>query len=109
MIIHQNEGNELGAAAVKSIVNTFQEDLTMSVFATKNLIDPTILEQEAGMGLGETESIGQNESTSSREYYTIGMAVMTVLYLATAIGSLAFREKPSHALTRAILSSDTRW
>src|SRR5690625_4159178 len=63
MIIHQNEGNELGAAAVKSIVNTFQEDLTMSVFATKNLIDPTILEQEAGMGFGETESIGQNEST----------------------------------------------
>ncbi|MEI3612551.1 ABC transporter permease [Pseudogracilibacillus sp. SO30301A] len=107
--VYENEAKELGAAAVKSVVESFQEQLTMSVFALTNQIDPTVLEVSAEQSLGTIEPIGQSEPVTSKEYYTIGMAVMNVLYLATTIGSFAFLEKQSHVFNRVILSNVSRW
>src|SRR5699024_4912341 len=36
------------------------------------------------------------------QYYTIGMAVMNVLYIATAISSFTFMEKENHIFNRFI-------
>lgn len=107
--IYENEAKEIGARAVKSVVEAFQEQLTMSQYAATNQIDPVVLEADAEQAIGTIESIGQSEPINSQEYYTIGMAVMNVLYLATAIGSFAFLEKQSQVFNRVILSNVSRW
>lgn len=107
--IYENEANELGAAAVKSVVESFQEQLTMSIFTAINQIDSAVLDVSTEQSLGTIEPIGQSEPVTSKEYYTIGMAVMNVLYLATAVGSFAFLEKQSHVFNRVILSNVSRW
>jgi len=107
--IYKNEAKELGAQAAISVVDAFQEELAMSLFASKHQIAPVVLETGAGAGFGSVESIGRSDPITSKEYYTIGMAVMNVLFLATTIGSFAFLEKQSNVFNRVILSDVSRW
>lgn len=101
------EKHNIGAAAGKSVVESFEEHLSQSVFLTKYDIDPTVL--NVNTDVGELSTIRQKESISSQQYYTVGMAVMNVLYIATAISSFAFAEKQSQVFNRVILSNVSRW
>jgi len=101
------EKHEIGSAAVKSVVQTFEEQLSMNALLAKNDIDSNII--NVNTEFGEQTGIGQKQAINSQQYYTVGMAVMNVLYIATAISSFAFAEKQSQVFNRVILSNVSRW
>src|SRR5690625_6912958 len=62
----------------------------------------------------EVEAIAKDfgwvkEPVDAKEYYTIGMAVMNVLFIASTIGSYAYREKRTHVFNRIIVADIPRW
>ncbi|WP_088106123.1 ABC transporter permease [Halalkalibacter urbisdiaboli] len=54
--------------------------------------------------IGGIEAISTREPVSSFQYYTIGMAVMFVLYVGSTMASKAHVEKKEHAFNRILLS-----
>lgn len=51
----------------------------------------------------------ESEPVTSKGYYTVAMAVMNVLFIASTIGSYAFREKQSNVFNRIIVSDVSQW
>ncbi|MFD2130176.1 ABC transporter permease [Pseudogracilibacillus auburnensis] len=109
IILYENEGAEMGVSAVKGMVHSFQEQLKLMDIAAKHQLDPTTFQIVKEQMIGEVTSIQQSEPITSKEYYTIAMAVMNVLYIATAIASFSFLEKQSQVFNRVILSDVSRW
>ena len=54
-------------------------------------------------------TINKKEPVSTKSYYAIGMAVMNVLFIASAISGITFLEKKSHVFDRVILANVSRW
>lgn len=78
-------------------------------FAEKNGVDIDVLKQSLETEIGKIETVNQSEKISSKEYYTVGMAVMNTLFIAGAVGSFAFMEKQLQVFNRIILSDMSRW
>src|SRR5690625_3964459 len=79
----------------------------MYALLTKNDIVTNMI--NVNTEFGEQTGIGQKQAINSQQYYTVGMAVMNILYIATAISSFAFAEKQSQVFNRVILSNVSRW
>lgn len=107
--LFQNEGSDIGFSVVEDIVQQFQEQLTLNTFTGKNGIDPNVLKIDKDAFAGETIPFNQQEPVSAQGYYTIGMVVMNVLFIASTIGSMAFLEKKMHVFDRIILANVSRW
>lgn len=101
------EKREIGAAAVKSVLESYEEQLAMSLLLEEYNIEPAII--EVNTNYGEQISLGQKRQINSKDYYTVGMAVMNVLYIASVISSFAFSEKRSQVFNRIILANVSRW
>jgi ABC-2 type transport system permease protein len=61
-------------------------------------------QQEVGDELGGLETIASREPISSFQYYTLGMVVMFVLFVAGIISEKAYVEKKQHVYNRILLS-----
>ena len=107
--MYENKGKQFGVTAVKSILEHFEQQLTMTVFLTKENIDVHTIRETFDEKLGKIGTVGKSKKIGSKEYYTIGMAVMNTLFIASAVGSLAYMEKQSHVFNRIILSNMSRW
>src|SRR5699024_830914 len=77
------------------------------VMIAKNDLDEDIININEDFS-GQT-TIGQKKPINAKQYYTIGMAVMNVLYIASAVSSFAFAEKHSQVFNRIILTNVSRW
>lgn len=107
--VYHREGAEIAGNIAEQILTAFQEEYTRSSFLGQNGMDP-----DAFYALGtdfkqEVSSISQYEPVTSMTYYTIGMAVMNVLFMGTTIATYAFREQQSHVFNRMILANISRW
>src|SRR5690625_316589 len=105
-----NEEKELGAQVVISILEEFKKEIAFSSVAMQEGIDLSTLDFTAI----EVEAIAKDfgwvkEPVDAKEYYTIGMAVMNVLFIASTIGSYAYREKRTHVFNRIIVADIPRW
>lgn len=107
--LYENEGKQLASVAVKSVLDHFQEQLTLTTLAKKNGVDPMILQEQLREEIGSVEAVSQSGKIGSKEYYTIGMAVMNTLFIASAVGSFAFMEKKLQVFNRIILANMSRW
>lgn len=107
--LYENKGHPLAANAVKTIVYEIQEQIMYGTFAEKNGVDIDVLKQSLETEIGKIETVNQSEKISSKEYYTVGMAVMNTLFIAGAVGSFAFMEKQLQVFNRIILSDMSRW
>jgi ABC-2 type transport system permease protein len=107
--IVQNEGNHLGASIVNNILSQFQEQLSLGVFLEKNGIDLSSIQINDDEINGKMSTINEKGSISSKAYYTIGMVVMNVLYIAGSVGNVAYREKRTHVFDRVVLSDISGW
>ena len=58
---------------------------------------------------GEITTINKKDPVSTKSYYAIGMAVMNVLFMASAISGITFLEKKIHVFDRVILANVSRW
>lgn len=105
--IYENRDREIGASIVTNVLDTYEEQLTLALFSIKEQIDPGQL--IVSDTYGQREYTSETKKISSKEYYTIGMAVMFALYLAATITSFAFLEKQSHVFDRIIVSNVSRW
>ena len=99
---YEEEGEEIAMSYVKEIINAFQEETSIVQYAMTHQLPIEPMEEET---YGEVIHLAQSEPITSKEYYTIGMAVMNVLYVASAIGSFAFLEKRLQVFNRIVLSN----
>lgn len=105
--VYGNKSKRIGADVVTEIIEDVEKNLAIHFFAANNHVDPEVLQIEREFGSRKTTH--QLQSINSKEYYTIGMAVMNVLYIASAISYFAFREKATHIFNRIIISNISRW
>ncbi|WP_164669663.1 ABC transporter permease [Virgibacillus doumboii] len=107
--VYQNEGKQLGAPIILDVLQQFQEQLSLNSFVGQKGLSMEAIQVDTEAISGEIETINQREPVSAKNYYAIGMAVMNVLFLASAIGSYAFLEKKIHVFDRIILADVSRW
>lgn len=109
LIVYQNEEEEIAGSIVNQIITEYQEQYTLGGFLGKKGMNPEQLTSLATEFKQEVSTIDQQNPVSSKAYYTIGMVVMNVLFMATTIGSISFEEKGSHVFDRIILADVSRW
>ncbi|RKQ33860.1 ABC transporter permease [Oceanobacillus halophilus] len=107
--VYHNEQQEIGANIVSDILTQFQEQMTFGVFLSEKGIDLDAIQIDTNELPGEVKRINQGNPISSKDYYTIGMAVMNVLFMATAIGWISFHEKATHVFDRVIIANVSKW
>ncbi|MGD7044343.1 ABC transporter permease [Jeotgalibacillus proteolyticus] len=109
LLVLNNEGSQVGAKIVNDILVHYQEEIGFANFLTSNNLDPSILQSTEEMRFSETVSINQSQPVTSKGYYTVGMAVMNVLFVASTIGTFAFLERKIFVFNRIILANVSRW
>jgi linearmycin/streptolysin S transport system permease protein len=107
--VYQNEGSQIGSSVVDNILQQFQEQLTLQTFLGKKGIDQSAIQTKEELILGEITTINKKDPISTKSYYAIGMAVMNVLFMASAISGITFLEKKIHVFDRVILANVSRW
>lgn len=102
--LYKNEGKQGTSNLVEDVIRQFQKQLTTMTIVGKNGIQ---LDTEPITGTIET--VSKKEPINSMQYYTVGMSVMFIMYVASNISSFAYREKQLHVFNRIILSNTSRW
>ena len=112
--IIMNKNQQLAAETVVQIVNGFYDRMTFSYEVGKQIVNRAImmggmeadpaLFQPLQQPFGEIVSVSENGTLSSFKYYTLGMAIMFVLFSASYGAIQAFEEKTSHIYARLIVS-----
>lgn len=103
--LYLNEGREMSAAIVEDVINSFQQQYSLwSSLGKKGLfVDGETLELTEVAG--SVETLTKNEPISAFSYYTIGMSVMYVLFLAGTISSRRYLEKKDNVFDRIVLAN----
>ena len=109
LLVYQNEGSQIGSSVVDSILTQYQEQFTLQTYLGQKGIDSNLISMDEDMVPGEMTTINQKKPISTKSYYGVGMAVMNVLFVASAISGVAFLEKKSHVFDRVILANVSRW
>ncbi|MFC0560912.1 ABC transporter permease [Halalkalibacter alkalisediminis] len=114
MLLQQGEGSELEitvkeagsmhASIFEELIVNFVNQLNYETAISTALGGEDTLEEIGETQLGGIETVSSREPVSSFQYYTIGMAVMFVLYVGATISSRAFVEKKEHVFNRILLS-----
>jgi ABC-2 type transport system permease protein len=107
--VYQNEGSQIGSSVVDRILQQYQEQLTLQTFLGQKGIDQSTIQINEESIPGEIMTINKKDSVSTKGYYAIGMAVMNVLFIASAISGITFLEKKIHVFDRVILANVSRW
>ena len=98
------KGLRLGTSVVRSILEQLQKQLTLSTYLGQQGIQYQEIQQSVAAAItDEIKTINQKEPVSTKSYYTIGMAVMNVFFIASAISSIAYTEKKIHVFDRIII------
>ncbi|WP_121639246.1 ABC transporter permease [Virgibacillus sp. Bac330] len=107
--LYENEEKQLSAGAIQSIIKSFQQQLTLESLLEEKGMD----QNEAALSTisveGQQKNLEQSKPITAKEYYTVGMAVMNALFVASTIGLIAFRERQSFVFARIILANMSKW
>jgi ABC-2 type transport system permease protein len=103
--IYANEGKQMAAKLVEDILIEFQEQYSIFSALGKAGVISDSFELPVINVKGEMETVTKKEPMTASTYYTVGMSVMFVLYIASYIASYAFREKQSHVFQRILLAN----
>lgn len=104
-ILVQNH-EQFQANVVESIITSFtdQYNLELSIaFATEGEAVETAI---STADFGEFIHIPNQEPISAFQYYTIGMAMMFAMYVASTVSGNAFKEKTNNTLARLMLTGE---
>jgi len=106
--LYKNEGKEISSSIVQEIITAFQNQYSMLTVLGKNgLLNDTSI---SNLNIkGAIDTVSNREPLTAMMYYSVGMCVMFVLFVASNIGTLAFREKELHVFDRIILGNVSRW
>ncbi|MBS4192681.1 ABC transporter permease [Bacillus sp. FJAT-49705] len=106
--LYQNEDRELASQLVADIIEDFQHQYTLQTALAKIGIPMNPEMKQPAESEVSIQSISAVKSVSAIAYYTIGISMMFVLYVASMAGTFAFAEKESNVYTRIILSRASR-
>jgi len=104
--LYKNEGKQISPKIVEDILMNFQKQLTSMTVIGKAGVQ---LEDIKSKEIGKTETVTEREPINSLQYYSVGMSVMFIMFIASHIGSSAYREKQLQVFNRIILSNTSRW
>ncbi|KGX86641.1 ABC transporter permease [Pontibacillus litoralis] len=107
--IYENEQQPIATSIVSDLVDNFQHQLTLQAFLKQQSIDQQALAVESSIFNATKKTINQTNTISASAYYTVGMTVMNVLYIASTIGAVAFMEKRMYVFNRIIIGDISRW
>lgn len=107
--IYKNEGKQIGSSVVTDIITDFQDQLTLSSFVGRKGISADVIQVDALDLKHDIVTINEKEEVATKSYYAVGMAVMNVLFIASAIGNYAFYEQKTNVFDRVILANVSRW
>lgn len=106
--LYKNEGKEISASIVEEVLYAFQTQYSLHTVLGKNgLLESTSLNNINIQGTIET--VTNKKPITAMMYYSVGMCVMFVLFVASSIGTYAFREKELHVFDRIILGNVSKW
>ncbi|SDN72972.1 ABC transporter permease [Alkalicoccus daliensis] len=103
VIVTLSENGSLYANIFADLIEGFVEVLNLES-AIASAAGPEAAREGEPAETGGVIPIAQNEPVNSMQYYSIGMAVMFVLYVAGTIASKAYVEKHEQVYNRIILS-----
>ncbi|MBE4909232.1 ABC-2 transporter permease [Bacillus luteolus] len=104
--LYKNEGKVISTNIVEDVLLHFQKQLsTMTVIGKAGIL----LEAVDSKAFGAVETVSKRDPINSVQYYTVGMSVMFIMFIASNSSSFAYREKQLHVFNRIILSNTSRW
>ncbi|WP_307343392.1 ABC transporter permease [Metabacillus malikii] len=103
--LFKNEGKEISTNVVEDVLVNYQKQLSTITLVEKEGIQLEALNEK----LGAVETVSKQDPINSMQYYTVGMSVMFILFIASNISSFAYREKQTHVFNRILLSNTSRW
>ncbi|WP_335872992.1 ABC transporter permease [Bacillus sp. 2205SS5-2] len=108
MKIFVNEGRQLTSSIVEDVLVDFQRQYSLlTLLGKSNLVESDFIpsvEVETSV-----ETVAERSSFSSLSYFTVGMSMMFVLYVASNIGSFSYQEKQWNVFDRILLSNVSKW
>lgn len=115
MLLKTGEGSTLGiitgdhsvieSEVFKEIITSFTQTLNAEVALGQMLESYGSYDYlEGEEQLGSRETINQKETLSSKQYYTLSMTVMFVLFVATQISIRSYIELHDHTFNRLLLT-----
>lgn len=125
--LHVNEGDSFRGNIIIDIIEGFGHSVNLHSAIMQSIVEGSddytaaqkqleLLAQsldERAEGLmdmeARTDSIGERKPISSVEYYSIGMSVMFVLFVASYLADMAFSEKKIHVYNRLLIANVPSW
>ena len=104
----QNEGKQLSAGMVESILKNVQEQYAYAIAMQEKQIVVSDENNQVGISI-TTETVENRPVVTAMTYYTFGMSVMFVLYVASTLASMALLEKESYVYSRIMVSGTSPW
>lgn len=99
-----NEGKEMSSEVVEDILQKFQEQYALFTVLSREGI--SLKNEELTSSLkGKAENVRAMNTIDSITYYTVGMSVMFVLYIATTIAAFSFRERETNVFGRMVVAN----
>lgn len=91
------------AGIINSIMTSFTDQYNLELSIAQGT-EGRPIESQVRDDFGEIIHLDTARPVSSFQYYTLGMAVMFALYVASTISSNAFKEKRDHVFARLMLT-----
>ncbi|WP_100407533.1 ABC transporter permease [Bacillus solitudinis] len=104
--VYKNEEKEISSNVVEDILLNYQKQLSTMTVIGKAGIQLAATDNQQ---LGSVETVSKQDPINSVQYYTVGMSVMFIMFIASNISSFAYREKQIQVFNRIILSNTSRW
>ena len=93
------------AGIIENILNSFIDEYNLEV-SILQATGGVMVESEVSSEFGKVTYLPTLRPVSSFQYYTMGMALMFALYVASTVSSNAFKEKTSHVFARLMLTGE---
>ncbi|WP_445486622.1 ABC transporter permease [Niallia sp. 03133] len=103
-----SDNTSLEATVIQDIITNFQKELTYAKTAQQLKVDYTQL-SAAQTKVGTIENITKKKKIDAISYYTVGMCVMFVFYVATTIAGFAYQQKEEYMYQRTLLANVSRF
>lgn len=108
--VYVNEEKEISAKLISHILGQIEEQLSFLSYAAIEGVDVReLLAEDIEVSPSYREISQYSKTVAAKDYYTFAMAVMNVLFIASAVGSYAYREKKDQIFNRILIADISRF
>lgn len=104
--ISVQDHEQIQATIIEGIMTSFSDQYNLELSIAFALGGETVETAISEDNFGTITHFSTGKPISAFQYYTIGMAVMFALYVASTVSSNAFKEKESHVFARLMMTGE---